>query len=192
MAEICNTITKNITSADCPRPGGLNRRSWVFLLSMLTGAFTYNGTTGALSGFSIVAGQKGIKGMGRPKKGSGASTGTQAENGSFQVEQTLIQQFGFKNQLELNALTDFLKAGGKVVFQELNSGAIRVYFKEFGNETGTGEEGSGETLNADNGIMTTTLKGFEPEFPTFFEAPITAGETQLAASRAYLDALCVA
>jgi hypothetical protein len=187
--DICNALTSNVTSRKCPTPGGLNRNSWVFQYEQFTGAETKSGTTGALSGFTLKTGELGIKGKGRPKRGSGASVLTTAENGSSEVEQTLIQEFGFGTQTELDALTAFLKADGKVVFQELGSGAIRVFFKAYGNETSKGEEGTGETLTADNGIMKTTLTGKEPEFPMYFEAPISGQLTQLASSRAYLDAL---
>ena len=190
--SVCNKLAGNVLSRKCPTPGGLNRNSWVFQFEQFTGAETISGTTGALQSFGLVVGEKGIKGKGRPKRGSGASKLATTENGSSEVEQTLVQEFGFGDQKELNALTAYLKADGKVVFQELASGAIRVFFKAYGTETSAGEEGSGETLTADNGIMKTTLTGKEPEFPMFFEAAITAGETQLAASRAYLDALTLA
>ncbi|MBX0290957.1 hypothetical protein K3G63_10935 [Hymenobacter sp. HSC-4F20] len=187
--DICNRITKAVTSKACPKPGGINRNSWVFQFDQFTGAETRNSTTGALSGFTLKEGEKGIKAIGRPKKGSGQHKSTTNENGSMEVEQTLIQEYAYKVQNDLDAITEFLRAGGKVVFQELASGDIRVYFKSYGNETSTGEDGTGTVLTDDNNIMKTTLTGKEPEFPMFFEAPITTGLTQLAASRAYLDAL---
>lgn len=186
--DICNRIASNLTSRKCATSGGLNRRSWTFQREQFTGAETKN-TTGALSSFTLETGELGIKGKGRPKRGSGASKLTKAENGSTEVEQTLIQEYAFGNQTELAALEAHLKADGKVVFQEMNSGAIRVFFKDFGNESDTGEEGSGETLTADNGVMKMTMTGKEPSFPIFFEAPISGQLTQLASSAAYLDAL---
>jgi hypothetical protein len=189
MADICNKISKNVSSRKCPTDGGLNRFSWTFQREQFTGGFTKNGTSGALSGFTLEAGETGIKGKGRPKRGSGSSSFDKGENGSSEVTQTLIQEYGFGNQMELDALTEFLRGDAKVVFQELNSGAIRVFFKEFGNETDKGEEGSGETLTADNGIMKVTMTGKEPGFPMYFEAPISGQLTQLESSRAYLDAL---
>lgn len=189
VLDICNRLTNNLTSRKCPTPGGTNRNSWTFQFDQFTGAETKNGVTGALSGFSLVANELGIRGTGRPKKGSGASKGTQADNGSTEIEQTLIQEYAFATQLELSALTAFLKAVSKVVFQELANGTIRVFFKAYGNETGTGEEGTGTALTDDNSVMKLTLVGKEPEFPMYFEAPVTGGQSQLAASRAYLDAL---
>lgn len=187
---ICNRLTANLSSRKCPVAGGTNRRSWVFQIDQFTGAETKNPTTGALSGFTLEVDEKGIRAKGRPKKGSGASKGSQAENGSTEVEQTLIQEFTFANQLELDANEAYLKADGKVVFQELNSGEIRVYFKQFGNETGTAEESTGALLADEAKVMKTTLVGKEPKFPMFFEAPLgTSGLSQLEASAAYLDAL---
>jgi hypothetical protein len=188
--EICNRLTDNLSSRKCPVPGGTNRRSWVFQLDQFTGARTKNGTSGALSGFTLEPDEKGIRAKGRPKKGSGASKGTQADTGSVEVEQTLIQEFTFANQLELDALQAFLAADAKVVFQELNSGQIRVFFQDYGNETMTAEETTGTLLADESQVMKCTLVGKEPRFPTFFEAPVgSGGLTQLEASAAYLDAL---
>ena len=78
-----------------------------------------------------------------------------------------------------------------MVFQELNNGKIRVFFKEFGAENSTGEETTGTALTEDNQVMKITLTGTEPRFPMYFEAPISGSLTQLASSRAYLDALVV-
>ncbi|MGI4736125.1 MAG: hypothetical protein ACRYG7_13190 [Janthinobacterium lividum] len=190
LLTICNRLTGNLGSRKCAVPGGTNRRSWVFQRDQFTNAFTKNAQTGAISGFGLVEGEQGIRAVGRPKKGSGAGKGTQADTGSTEVEQTLIQEFTFANQNELNANEAYLKADGKVVFQELNSGQIRVYFKEFGNETATAEEGTGTLLGDESQVMKMTLVGKEPSFAPFFEAPIgTSGLSQLEASAAYLDAL---
>jgi hypothetical protein len=187
--DICNRISKNVRSRNCSTPGGTARNSWTFQLDQFTGAFTKSPTTGAISGFALKADEFGVKGVGRPKKGSGASKGTQSENGSTEVEQTLIQEYKFGNQLELDALEEFFKGDAKVTFQELANGTTRIFFKEFGNESGTAEEGTGTLLTDENQVMKVTLVGKEPSFPVFFEAPITGAITQLAANRAYLDAL---
>ncbi|GGG34221.1 hypothetical protein [Hymenobacter glacieicola] len=190
MAEdICNRINKAVTSTSCPKKGGINRNSWVFQLDQFTGAETRNSTTGAQSGFTLKTGQKGIKAVGRPKRGNGTHESNTAENGSTEVTQTLVQEYGYKDQNGLDALEEFLAGGSKVVYQELASGDIRIYFKEFGNETSKGEDGTGTALTDDNNIMKTTLTGKEGKFPMFFQAPVSGDQTQLAASRAYLDAL---
>lgn len=182
MAELCNRLTNSVSSRKCPTKGGINRRSWVFQRDQFTGAETKNATTGALSSFALEDGEKGIRGMGRPKKGSGASSGVQSENGSTEVTQTLIQEYTFANQLELAAQEAFLEADAKVVFQELNNGKIRIYFKEFGNETATFEEGTGTLLGDESEVMKCTLVGKEPKFPMYFEAVIgTSGLSQLEA-----------
>jgi hypothetical protein len=189
-ATICNRLANNLSSRKCPVSGGTNRKSWVFQLDQFTGAFTYNGTSKAMSGFALQANELGIRGLGRPKKGSGASKGTQSENGSTEVEQTLIQEFTFADQAGLEDLEAFLKADAKVVFQELNNGKIRVFFKEYGNETMTAEETTGTLLADESEVMKCTLVGKEPKFPMYFEAPVgSSGLSQLEASRAYLDDL---
>jgi hypothetical protein len=189
LADICNRLSNSVSSRKCPVPGGINRKSWVFQIDQFTGSYS-KAASGAISGFTLVdADEKGIKATGRPKKGSGASKGNQADTGSTEVEQTLIQEFTFSGQEELDNLEAYLKADGKVVFQELASGQTRIYFKEFGNETATFEETTGTLLADESGVMKATIVGKEPKFPMFFEAPITGGVSQLEANRAYLDAL---
>ncbi|SNC67339.1 Clp protease [Hymenobacter gelipurpurascens] len=56
---------------------------------------------------------------------------------------------------------------------------------------GTVREITSDLKQLNDLLMKTTLTGKEPKFPMFFEAPISGGITQLAASRAYLDALVV-
>lgn len=187
--DICNLLTKNLVTARCNTNGGVTGRQWVFQLGQFIGAETYNAVSGALSGFSLVTGEKGIKATGRAKKGSGASAITQADNGTTTVEQTVISEFKYSNQKEATALVDFIKADAKVVFQETASGTIRVYFKQFGNETGSAEDGTGTLIGDDNNVLKVTTKGTEQTLPLFFEAPITGAENQLGASIAYLDAL---
>lgn len=190
-ADICNRLLQGVASRKCPKPGGANRKSWIFQLDQFSGAVTRNATTKALSGFTLVdVSEKGIRGTGRAKKGSGAGKGTQADTGSVEVEQTLIQEFTFNGQAELDNLEAYMKADAKVVFQEMNDETIRVFFRAYGNETATFEENTGTTLADESGVMKVTLVGKEPRFAEYFEAPIgTTGLTQLAASRAYLDAL---
>lgn len=185
---ICKRLGDNLSSRKCPTSGGTNRRSWVFQLDQFTGAETKGGS-GALSGFALQAGELGIRGLGRPKKGSGASKGTQNENGSTEIEQTLIQEYSFGNQSELEALEAFLGADAKVVFQELTNGKIRVFFKRFGNETMTAEETTGTLLADESEVMKCTMVGKEDKFPMYFEAPISGALSQLESSAAYLDAL---
>lgn len=189
--DICNVLTKNLVTARCATNGGTTGRQWVFQKGQFTGAETRNATTGALSGFGLVAAELGIRATGRAKKGSGASAATQNENGSTSVEQTVISEFKYKNEIEGEALIDFLAADSKVIFQETNSGTIRVYFWQFGSDNGSGEDGTGTLLGDDNNVFKTTIKGTEQKLPRFFEAPIPANSelTQLAASAAYLDAL---
>jgi len=186
---ICNRLANGLSSRKCPTSGGTNRRSWVFQLDQFTGAETKNADSGALSGFALETDELGIRGKGRPKKGSGASKGTQAENGSTEVEQTLIQEYTFANQKQLEDLEAFLKADAKIVFQELNNGKIRVFFKRFGNETMTAEETTGVLLADESEVMKCTLVGKEDKFPMYFEAPISGVLSQLESSVAYLDAL---
>lgn len=188
--NICNLLSRNLNTSNCNTNGGVTGRQWVFQKGQFDAGETRNATTGALSSFNLKTGQKGIKAIGRPKKGSGASAVTQAENGSTTVQQTVVSQFKYKTEKEAEALMDFIRADGKVIFQQTNSGQIRVYFYEFGSETGSAEDGTGTLIGDDNNELKVTTVGTEQSLPRFFEATIgTSGKTQLQASIDYLDEL---
>lgn len=86
---------------------------------------------------------------------------------------------------------EFLRADAKVIFQETADGSIRVYFWQFGSDSAAATDGTGTTLTDANNTVTATITGTEVNLPRFFEVTPTGGETVLAASVAYLDALCV-
>jgi hypothetical protein len=188
MADICNSISKNIQTSICATSGGTSGRQWVFQKHQFTGAST-NATSGALASFALKSGEKGIKANGRAKKGSGASDVSTGDNGSVSNAQTVVSVFKYNTENEANAIMEFLRAEGKVIFQETAKGTIRVYFWQFGSEGGSATDGTGTVLTDDNDSVTATITGNEPNLPRFFEATPTGGETVLAASIAYLDAL---
>lgn len=189
ITSLCNRLSKNVVSRTCAIKGGIKKRAWVFQLDDIKAAKTY-GTDGALSGFMLKSGVQGITATGRPKKGNGSNKLSQSEEGATNVEQSLLMEFGYSNQAEMDAILELLAADGKVVFIETNSGDIRVYFREFGAETFEGEDGTGTALGDASNVVKATLKGNEPALPMFFKAPISGQLSQLASSTAYLDALC--
>lgn len=192
MASICNVLSKNIQTAICATSGGTSGRQWVFQKHQFTGASTNNSTTGALSSFGLKTGEKGIKANGRAKKGNGSSNISTADNGSVSNEQSVVTVIKYETENQANAIMDFLRADSKVIFQETAKGTIRVYFWQFGSEGGSATDGTGTVLADDNDTVTATITGTEPNLPRFFEAAVTGGESQLAASVAYLDALVAA
>lgn len=189
MADICNKLSKSVTSRKCSIPGGVKKRAWVFHLEDILPAKTY-ATDGALSSFMLAEDAVGITATGRPKKGSGTNKMTKSEEGATNVEQSLLMEFGYTDQAEMDSIQEFLAADSKTVFIETNSGDIRQYFREFGDETYEGEDGTGTALGDASNVVKATLKGNEPKLPMFFKAPITGQQSQLAASIAFLDALC--
>lgn len=186
---ICNKLSKNVTSRKCAISGGIKKRAWVFQLEDMLPAKTY-ASDGALSSFALVADAQGILATGRPKKGNGTNKMSKSEEGSTNVEQALLMEFGYSDQAEMDAIQEFLAADGKTVFVETNSGDIRQYFREFGDETFEGEEGTGTLLGDASNVVKATIKGNEPKLPLFFKAPISGMLSQLASSIAFLDALC--
>jgi hypothetical protein len=189
--DICNKLTSNVRSDKCPTSAGIKGRAWVFQREQFTGAFT-KAPNGAISGFTLVAGEKGIKATGREKKGSGSAEGGRDENGNTAINQSVVLQYKYRTQAQLEALMALISADGPVVFLETNSGQIRLFFKEFGAETSAITDNTG-TLLGDDAALQITYAGAEPTLAPFFEAPVgTGGLTPLAASIAYLDALVLA
>ena len=189
LTGICNAISKNIASRKCLPAGGLKTRAWAFQAADFTGANTFN-ANGSLSSFALATGATGVHATGRPKKSSGDDKLTKPEDGALSVEQALGMEIAYGTQHELDAIIEFLRADGKTVFVETNSGTIRQYFAEFGDGSMEGTHSTGKLVGDATNVVAFTLKGTESTLPRFFEAVITGQQTQLAASIAYLDSLC--
>ena len=192
MSEACNALTGgNITSRKCLTPGGIKNKAWVFQVEDLTGAETFS-TSGALSSFGLKAGYTAMTATGRPKKGKGDNKLTKPEDGAVSAEQSLLMEFAYNDQTELDTIMSMLRAEGKTVFVETNGGTIRQYFHEFGDSTLEGSDGTGAVISDAANIVSVTLKGVESNLPRFFEAVISGQLSQLASSRAYLNGLVAA
>jgi hypothetical protein len=189
LSELCNTLSKNITTKKCLPKGGIKTRAWIGQVADKTGAYTYK-ANGALSSFVLGEGAKFITATGRPKKGSGASAITKGEEGAASNEQTIIIEVAYATQHEADAIMELLNAENKFVFLETNAKTIRGYFWEFGDQTASAEEGTGTAINDPSGVVKITLKGAEEGLPIFFEAVnADAAVPQLQASIDYLDSL---
>jgi len=187
--SVCNALTNNVISRPCRVSGGIKAKAWVFQVADLTGANTYN-ASGALSSFGLAPGAQGITATSRTKKGNGANKLAKGEDSAVSVEQALTLEFIYNDQTELDTLMAFLQADNKTVFVETNAGTIRQYFAEQGDGTLDGDEGTGTLIGDASNVAKVTLKGTESTLPRFFEAAVgTTGLSQLAASRAYLNAL---
>jgi hypothetical protein len=188
-SDICNAVSKSVTSRKCVITGGVKARAWVGQAADFTGAKTYNALTKALSSFVLAEGAAFIKATGRALKGSGTSAITQPVDGGVSNEQTVILEFIYNDQLEANAIMELLRADGLTVFLETNAKTIRQYFAEFGTTNKAAEDSTGTAQGDASGVIKVTLKGTESDLPLFFEAVNPGAATQLQASIDYLDAL---
>lgn len=186
--SVCNALSKNVTTRNCLPSGGVKARAWVGQVPDFTGAKTYN-AGGALSSFALALGAMFITATGRAKKTNAPNKLSQTAEGAVQVEQSVILEVAYNNQAQANAIMDFLRAEGKTVFLETNAGNIRQYFADFGSDSFEGEDTTGTVVGDAPNVLKITLKGTESNLPLFFEAVISGGLSQLASSRAYLDAL---
>lgn len=186
---ICNAITKNVATLKCLPSGGIKTRCWIGQVADRTGAYTYK-ANGALSSFALEQDAPFITAKGRPKKGSGASAITKAEEGSVANEQTVIIELAYNTQHQADALIELLRAENKFVLLETNAGTIRGYFWEYGDVSAAAEEGTGLLIGDATGVLKITLKGSEAGLPIFFEAVNSnSAVSQIQASRDYLDSL---
>ena len=192
MSDACNALTTNIASRKCLTPGGLKNKAWVFQQDDMTGAETFNPTSKALSSFGLKTGYTAITATARPRKSKGDNKLSKPEDGAVGAEQSLLMEFAYDTQAELDAIIAFLRADAKTVFVETNGGKIRQYFHEYGDSTMEGSDGTGVITTDAANIVSVTLKGTESNLPRFFEAVISGGLSQLASSRKYLDDLVAA
>lgn len=187
-STVCNALTKNIASRKCTVAGGVKNRIWAFQRDDITGGITRN-AGGALSSFALATGAQVITFTSKAKKGKGDNKITQPVDAGVNVEQTVALAASYNSQAEADAIIAFLQAEGKVIFQETNAGTIRVYFWDFGHESAEGDDSTGAVIGDPSNLLNISLKGNELSLPLFFEAAISGQLTQLASSKAYLDAL---
>ena len=187
----CNVLTKGI-NPNCEatrKPGGLNKRVYVGLLSDLA-SVTF-GTGNIVTALSFNANAGLVKFIGKREKHNTAMTLEVGEN--FNLRNHAVNLVAYYNtSAELEALDQLIDVEGAFMIAETNSGEIEVWgmnigsnFANFGLKASAIEGGSGTAI-VDSNIYTLSMTGNHENLQAYFKSSPSA---TLAENLAILDAL---
>jgi hypothetical protein len=187
----CNVLTKGI-NPNCEairKPGGLNKRVYVGLLSDLASVTFGTGNIVSALSFNTDAGL--VKFIGKREKHNTAMTLEVGEN--FNLRNHAVNLVAYYNtSAELEALDQLIDVEGAFMIAETNSGEIEVWgmnigsnFANFGLKASAIEGGSGTAI-VDSNIYTLSMTGNHENLQAYFKSSPTA---TLAENIAILDAL---
>jgi hypothetical protein len=187
----CNVLTKGI-NPNCEatrKPGGLNKRVYVGLLSDLASVTFGTGNIVSALSFNDDAGL--VKFIGKREKHNTAMTLEVGEN--FNLRNHAVNLVAYYNtSAELEALDQLIDVEGAFMIAETNSGEIEVWgmnigsnFANFGLKASAIEGGSGTAI-VDSNIYTLSMTGNHENLQAYFKSSPTA---TLAENLAILDAL---
>jgi hypothetical protein len=187
----CNVLTKGI-NPNCEatrKPGGLNKRVYVGLLSDLA-SVTF-GTGNIVSALSFIEDTGLVKFIGKREKHNTAMTLEVGEN--FNLRNHAVNLVAYYNtSAELEALDQLIDVEGAFMIAETNSGEIEVWgmnigsnFANFGLKASAIEGGSGTAI-VDSNIYTLSMTGNHENLQAYFKSSPSA---TLAENLAILDAL---
>jgi len=189
----CNELTRGI-NPDCEatrKPGGLNKRVFIGLLSDLATAVF--GTGNLMSAITFSSGKGLVKFIGKREKHNSTMAFEAGEN--FNLRNHGINLLAYYNTPEeLEALDGLIDVEGVFVIVETNSGELEVWgmnkganFANFGLKTSAFDGGSGTAI-LDSNVYTLGLTGNHENLQLYFASTPTA---TLAENIAILDALTI-
>jgi hypothetical protein len=190
----CNELTRGI-NPNCEatrKPGGLNKRVYIGLLSDLTGAVF--GAGNQVTGLSFATGKGFVTFTGKREKHNSAMALEAGEN--FNLRNHGINLVAYYNTAEeLEALDGLLDVEGAFVIVETNSGELEVWgmnkganFANFGLKASSIDGGSGSAIS-DSNLYTVALNGNHENLQLYFAS--VPGTSTLAEDVAILDAMVV-
>ena len=193
MASCAELLTGIEGTCDAiKRPGGLDKRVWIGVVSDLT-AITQTANTNEITAFTFAA-TKGLKKfIGRNEKHSG-TVGFEAGDNVNIIPQELSLVLYVKSAAERKSLDDLLKVNDNCLFVivETNAGQLEVWginkstnFNNFGLKP-SGNQGSTGVMLNDSTAFTVTLSGKLLNSPLLYKEA-TAIETAIGE----IDALVV-
>jgi hypothetical protein len=190
----CNELTRGINpNCDATRkPGGLNKRAYIGLLSDLT-AVTF-GTGNVVTGLTFDTGKGFVKFIGKREKHNSVMALEVGEN--FNLRNHGLNLVAYYNTAEeLEALDSLLDVEGAFIVVETNSGELEVWgmnkgtnYANFGLKASAIDGGSGTAI-VDSNIYTLSMNGNHENLQLYFAS--VPGTSTLAEDIAILDALVV-
>lgn len=190
----CNELTRGI-NPDCEatrKPGGLNKRVYIGLLSDLDSAVF--GTGNVMTATTFAATKGFVTFTGKREKHNSAMALEVGEN--FNLRNHGLNLVAYYNTpAELEALDSLLDVEGVFMIVETNSGELEVWgmnkgtnFANFGLKA-SGIEGGSGTAIVDSNIYTLAFNGNHENLQLYFQS--VPGTSTLAEDLAILDALVV-
>ena len=194
MPEIqCSVLTRSI-NPDCAstrKPGGLNKRMYIGLLSDLT-AVTF-GTGNLASAFTFAAEKGFIKVVGKREKHNSVMALEVGDNFSLRNHGINLVIY-YNTALELEAIESLIDVEGAFIVVETNSGELECWgvnkganFANFGLKASAIDGGSGTAI-IDSNIYTLAMNGNHENLQLYFRS--TESST-LAEDIAIIEALVV-
>lgn len=190
----CNELTRGIDpNCDALRkPGGLNKRVYIGLLSDLDAVTS--AVTGEVTGFTFALTKGLVKFIGKTEKHNTAMTLEVGDNFNLRNHAVNLVAY-YSTQEELMALDELIDAEGLFMVAETNSGELEVWgmnkgtnWMNFGLKAASVEGGSG-TVKLDSNIYTLGFTGNHENLQRYFAS--VPGTSTLAEDIAILDALAI-
>jgi hypothetical protein len=193
----CTALTRGI-NPDCAatrKPGGLNKRIYVGLLSDLT-AVTFGQTGNLVTAFTFASTKGFVKFIGKREKHNSEMALEVGEN--FNLRNHGINLVAYYSTAgELEALDALIDVEGVFVVVETNSGELEVWglnkgsnFINFGLKASAIAGGSGTAIT-DSNIYTISLNGNHENLQLYFDTSTDIAPKTLAENIAVLDGLAV-
>jgi len=190
----CNELVRGI-NPDCEatrKPGGLNKRVYIGLLSDLDSAVFATGNV--MTALTFALGKGFITFTGKREKHNSAMALEVGEN--FNLRNHGLNLVAYYNTPEeLEALDSLLDVEGVFMVVETNSGELEVWgmnkganFANFGLKA-SGIEGGSGTAIVDSNIYTVAFNGNHENLQLYFKS--VPGTSTLAEDLAILDALVI-
>ena len=192
----CNELLRGI-DPNCEatrKPGGLNKRLYIGLLSDLT-AVSF-GTGNLVTGLTFAANKGFVKVIGKKEKHNSVMALEAGEN--FNLRNHGINAVIYYNTpAELESLDALLDVEGAFIVAETNAGELEVWgmnkgsnFANFGLKASSIEGGSG-TVITDSNIYTLGMTGNHENLQLYFDASTEQAPKTLAENIALLDAMVI-
>jgi len=190
----CNELTRGIDpNCDALRkPGGLNKRVYIGVLSDLT-AVTF-GTNNAITALTFAADKGLVKFIGKREKHNTAMTLEVGDNFNLRNHAVNLVAY-YSTPAELEALDELIDVEGLFMVAETNSGELEVWgmnkggnFANFGMKAASVEGGSGAAI-LDSNVYTLGFTGNHENLQGYFIS--VPGASTLAEDIAILDALVI-
>ncbi len=179
---LTSKLTSTVGAAVCVVVGGYDKKAWAFNKDDFSGR-GFNTTSKNLETFVIAVTKKGYSATGRKDKNTAGATAVVSPSG-ITWNHSVSLKFFHDNQIERNAINEFVKAEELIVFMLGNDNVIEVFGLNKGLNTVSAAYVGG-TLQSDEKSTTVSKEGLDLDMPWIFRS---ATASTLEDDIAYLNA----